>query len=254
MAGLFGEEGDRLERLALLPHPRGMLASEGRGSVMSPGIDWTDWIAPEWLASLVGTGGRIATGDMDERDALNVALGMMGGGGMLGRGSGVGMNVFHAGPRKITQVDPTKLQSRDPGFYGKGFYVSELPQYGYGNVVSKFDLPDELIFKARRSPEFDEATAKKVAAWYYDKRKAAAEARGKLDDLAWERDQILKKPIDYIKAVNDYATDHGYKAISFGSSEVVVKDPSVLKPLPFKKKEDTKVSAGGFKLPQLYFK
>ena len=112
MAGLLGDEGDRLERLALLPHPRGMLASEGRGSVMSPGVDWTDWIAPEWLASMVGTGNRIATGDMDERDALNVALGMMGGGGMLGRGSGAGMNVFHGTQRTKKWYDNPELMAR----------------------------------------------------------------------------------------------------------------------------------------------
>lgn len=91
MAGMFGEEGNRLERLALLPHPRGMLASEGRGSVMSPGVSWADWIAPQWLAALSqGVQAPRAAyegSDVDPRDALNVALNAMGAGTAAGTAS-----------------------------------------------------------------------------------------------------------------------------------------------------------------------
>ncbi|MTW08810.1 hypothetical protein GM524_13160, partial [Streptococcus pneumoniae] len=75
---MLGDAGDNLDRLSLLPHPRGMLAREGRGSVMSPGVNWKDWIAPQWLAALaqaVQAPRQAYQGtDMDERDALNVAL------------------------------------------------------------------------------------------------------------------------------------------------------------------------------------
>ena len=97
MAGMFGDDGDSYERLSLLPHPRGMLASEGRGSVASPGVDWTDWIAPQWVASLSqavqSPRAAYQGADVDERDALNVALNVMGGGMLTGRGaSGLGAN------------------------------------------------------------------------------------------------------------------------------------------------------------------
>lgn len=96
MPGMLGDEGDRLERLSLLPHPRGMLASEGRGSVMGRGIDWADWIAPDWLASLSqavqAPRAAYQGADVDERDALNVALNAMGGGMLAGRGPGFGAN------------------------------------------------------------------------------------------------------------------------------------------------------------------
>lgn len=52
------------ERLSLLPHPYGTLKSEGRvgrGSVMNAPIDWTNWIAPEAVASL----GRAASLPME---------------------------------------------------------------------------------------------------------------------------------------------------------------------------------------------
>ena len=240
MAGLFGDEGDRFERLALLPHPRGMLASEGRGSVMLPGIDWADWIAPQWLAALSqgvqAPRAAYSGADVDPRDALNVALNAMGGGMLTGRGAGgAGMNVFHTGPRKITSVDPTKLQARDSGFYGKGFYTSELPNYGYGGIVSKFDIPDEVILNAGISPQANPVLAEKVSAWYFKKHQAAAEARGRIAQLRYEQGMIEKSPASYAHAVNDWAVEHGYKAVRFGPGEIVVKDPSALKPIPFKK-------------------
>lgn len=242
MPGMLGDEGDRLERLALLPHPRGMLASEGRGSVMSPGVDWTDWIAPQWLAELaaaVQAPKRAAMGEeMDPRDALGVALSSMGGGMFTGRGAGAGMNVFHTGPKRVTTVDPAKLQQRDHGFFGKGFYTSELPQYGYGRVPSRFDLPDELILNAGRHPNRNPELAQKVADWHYQKGFAAAKARNKVDQLTWEADQIKTDHLAYVRAVDRYAEAHGIKAVKYGSEEIVVKDPSVLTPLPFKDTRD----------------
>jgi hypothetical protein len=91
-----------------------MLASEGRGSVMSPGIQWGDWIAPEWLAALSqGVQAPRAAyegADMDPRDALNVALNAMGGGMLTGRGaSGAGMNVFHGTQRTKKWYDNPAL-------------------------------------------------------------------------------------------------------------------------------------------------
>jgi len=93
---MLGDD-ERLERLALLPHPRGMLASEGRGSVMSPGVDMTDWIAPQWLAALMqglqAPRAAYQGEEMDPRDALNVAGSAMGGGMLTGRGASGGLGM-----------------------------------------------------------------------------------------------------------------------------------------------------------------
>jgi len=80
------------ERLSVLPHPRGVLQSEGyvsRGSVMNTPIAWDDWIAPQALAE-VGDAfllpGRVAQGeDVPIADIQKMALTWMGGGMGLGR-------------------------------------------------------------------------------------------------------------------------------------------------------------------------
>jgi hypothetical protein len=139
MAGMFGDEGDRIERLALLPHPRGMLASEGRGSVASPGVDWKDWIAPQWLAALSqavqAPRAAYAGADMDERDALNIGLGMLGTNAavapLMGRAAPgtLGVNVFHGSPHKFDAFDASKIGTGEGAqAYGHGLYFAENPK------------------------------------------------------------------------------------------------------------------------------
>lgn len=74
----------KVERLTLLPRPRGSLPSEGRGSVMSPGIDWSDWIAPQVVVDAVKAfqmPGRAARGEeITPDEAINFAVNMAGGG------------------------------------------------------------------------------------------------------------------------------------------------------------------------------
>jgi len=66
----------KVERLSILPRPRGSLPSEGRGSVMSPPIDYTDIIAPQFLVDLVRafeTPRRAAQGEeITPQEALNL--------------------------------------------------------------------------------------------------------------------------------------------------------------------------------------
>jgi len=74
----------KVERLSILPRPRGSLPSEGRGSVMSPPIDYTDIIAPQFLVDLVKafeTPRRAAQGEeITPQEAINVATNVAGGG------------------------------------------------------------------------------------------------------------------------------------------------------------------------------
>jgi len=73
-----------VERLSILPRPRGSLPSEGRGSVMSPPIDYKDWIAPQFLVDIVKafeTPKRAAQGEeITPQEAINVAMNVAGGG------------------------------------------------------------------------------------------------------------------------------------------------------------------------------
>lgn len=73
-----------VERLSILPRPRGSLPSEGRGSVMSPPVDYKDWIAPQFLVDIVKaieTPRRALEGEeITPLEAINVATNVAGGG------------------------------------------------------------------------------------------------------------------------------------------------------------------------------
>ncbi len=73
-----------VERLSILPRPRGSLPSEGRGSVMSPPVDYKDWIAPQFLVDIVKafeTPKRAGEGEeITPQEAINVATNVAGGG------------------------------------------------------------------------------------------------------------------------------------------------------------------------------
>ena len=84
MARLSDIFDPNVERLSILPRPRGSLPSEGRGSVMSPQVDYKDWIAPQFLVDIVraiDTPRRAAQGEeISPQDAINVAMNVAGGG------------------------------------------------------------------------------------------------------------------------------------------------------------------------------
>jgi hypothetical protein len=84
MARLSDIFDPKVERLSILPRPRGSLPSEGRGSVMSPPIDYTDIIAPQFLVDIVKaieTPRRAAQGEeITPQEALNLGLNVAGGG------------------------------------------------------------------------------------------------------------------------------------------------------------------------------
>lgn len=84
MARLSDIFDPNVERLAILPRPRGSLPSEGRGSVMSPGVNYRDWIAPQFLVDIVKaieTPRRALEGEeITPQEAINVATNVAGGG------------------------------------------------------------------------------------------------------------------------------------------------------------------------------
>ncbi len=84
MARLSDIFDPNVERLSILPRPRGSLPSEGRGSVMSPPVNYKDWIAPQLLVDIVKafeTPRRAGQGEeITPQEALNVATNVAGGG------------------------------------------------------------------------------------------------------------------------------------------------------------------------------
>ena len=84
MARLSDIFDPNVERLSILPRPRGSLPSEGRGSVLGPGINYKDWIAPQFLVDIVKaieTPRRALEGEeITPQEAINVATNVAGGG------------------------------------------------------------------------------------------------------------------------------------------------------------------------------
>jgi len=83
MARLSDIFDPNVERLSILPRPRGSLPSE-RGSVLGPGINYKDWIAPQFLVDIVKaieTPRRALEGEeITPLEAINVATNVAGGG------------------------------------------------------------------------------------------------------------------------------------------------------------------------------
>ena len=124
------------ERLTFLPHPYGMLKSEGRGSVMGPGIQWNNWIAPQILTEAMRAftaPSRAWKGELDPsspeaiQEALNVGgmamapgLGKVVGGARVPAGQ-FGANVFHGSPHKFDAFDASKIGTGEGAqAYGHG--------------------------------------------------------------------------------------------------------------------------------------
>lgn len=99
-----------VERLSILPRPRGSLPSEGRGSVMSPPVDYKDWIAPQFLVDIVKaieTPRRAAQGEeITPQEALNLGLNVAGGGFAASSGAPANALGMFIGPKSSAWNKP----------------------------------------------------------------------------------------------------------------------------------------------------
>jgi len=132
--------------------------------------------------------------------------------------------VVHAGSEPITLIDEAKLQSRDQGQYGKGFYVakSETNQPFYGKVKSYFKIKPES--KVLNKDTFD------VEDW----KKTQIESNGyKYEDVLsdpskYDVEDILNvKSFDDAvrydnKGINDYAREKQFDILEVNEDEIVV--------------------------------
>jgi hypothetical protein len=149
--------------------------------------------------------------------------------------------VFHGGKTKVAEVDPSKLQQRDAGFFGKGFYVTSNEKFAktYGGTVSKKTFnPDARIlnvgtihpqYEQKINPELQKEIEATQRSYYQSLPKAQKDPT--LVDRYMEMVNPKNKAFDlgtWIESVNKYAEKNGYDAIRFSDGEIVVKNPKAL--------------------------
>ena len=140
---------------------------------------------------------------------------------------------YHGGKHKLTDIDPTLLQSRDSGYYGTGFYVSSNPAYSksYGRAITKIKFkPDASVLEvgglgpSKINPELLKAVQDAYMAKTYE----VALPRGRVEkvkaDEANIRAELATSTISWIGAVNLMANMHNYDIVRFSDGEVVVKN------------------------------
>jgi len=144
-------------------------------------------------------------------------------------------DVFHGGPAIIKAIDETRLQSRDYGFYGPGFYTAKSPEVAawYGGRVTRFSIkPEATILDAGLHPGLaDKALVSAVQDAYRAKFEARAAARGRAADFQAQVEAIATDPLEWKRAVKDYAETHNVDVVRYGDGEVVVRNPGVLVPM-----------------------
>jgi len=151
------------------------------------------------------------------------------------RGSDLGM-LYHSGPERIEKIDPTRLQSRDYGFYGPGFYASAARQQSFGRHITRLTLDpsarvlmsDHLEAAKRDRPEL----VRDVARHALESGLAAARARGKEAAHRELAAMVTESPIEWKNAVTRFAADRGYDVVHQSPGEIVIRNLGVIRVVP----------------------
>ena len=140
--------------------------------------------------------------------------------------------VFHGSKVKVQDLDFQELQRRDPGFYGRGFYVSTSKSYArtYGHVISRYRFrPDAVILEVPLAPwDAPAELLEEIRKSYVKRHRKAARERDRLEALDFEADQIKESAITWSWAITEYGQDHEVDAVSFGGGEIVIKQADAL--------------------------
>ncbi len=161
---------------------------------------------------------------------LGIGLGLPALASFLMQGRNLG-RLFHGGPEAITRIDPTRLQLRDPGFYGRGFYMTPRPEEAkiYGNIVSQFEaLPNAKILNVAKAP--DEADPKLFAAIVQFMR--GQQHLNFSEQTQWFHGVPASNV--WIKGVNEFAQANKFDIIRWtgrGNVEIVIKNPEAIRAL-----------------------
>lgn len=147
-----------------------------------------------------------------------------------GTGAELG-TLYHAGKKRVKEVDPDKLQTNDPGYYGEGFYTALSPESveTYGPVVSTYTVKPEarVLFADYRMAKVDPALIEAVRSYV-----AQLPGIKKKPDikLAIEEEMrtLAKNQIEWVHRVDEFAEANVYDVVVYSPDEVVVKNPEVL--------------------------
>ena len=138
--------------------------------------------------------------------------------------------VVHAGDELIEQIDEKKLQRRDNGEYGNGFYVSktEINQPYYGKIKSYFDLSNAKVLNEKT---FDVNDWKK-----HETNKSGYDYNDVIKNPEkYDYNDLLKvntfeDAVRYDKnGMNEYARKNGFDIFEATKDEIVVLNPKSVK-------------------------
>lgn len=148
-------------------------------------------------------------------------------------GSSLG-ELYHGGSKKINRVDPDRLQSRDSGYYGRGFYTTATPEYAktYGGRITKVRIkPDAsvLVASLRRenAPDGLFDAVKKLHFEVWESRGIERRTpRSQWDDMF---DAETSNPVGWKNAVLVYASHmehrgNAFDVIRWSNGEIVIRN------------------------------
>jgi hypothetical protein len=155
--------------------------------------------------------------------------------------------VYHGGPERVDTPDLGKVGKRDAGLYGKGFYVAKAQQTAelYGPKVTTYDLSDnaKVLDVGTIHPEYEipvnQSVQAEIEAAYRKRLQETGSARVKSNPELLEHYIAMIRPKSgtfdlhsWIAEVNRYAETNGFDAVKFSNSEIIVKNPAVLRTMP----------------------
>ena len=147
------------------------------------------------------------------------------------RGAEIGP-VYHGGKSKITLLDESRLQARDYGFYGEGFYVTTSKSYAktYGPRVTEFEVwPDaKILVSALKPQDAPRGLAEEVLNYIYKEGIEKARARGKEKAFVEHVRSIPENILEWKNAVDRFAVGQDFDAVIHSLGEIVVKHPDIL--------------------------
>jgi hypothetical protein len=143
--------------------------------------------------------------------------------------------LYHGGKQKITQIDPARLQARDYGFYGSGFYATASRDLAkaYGRSITEVRLKPgaQVLVSALRPENAPPALLRDVQAHVWRTSLDKAKARGREVELQAEVDALATDHLEWVRAVHRFGRDAGYDVIRHSDGEIVIINPRAVEKL-----------------------
>lgn len=152
--------------------------------------------------------------------------------------------LYHAGPKKIDRILKKKLQARDEGWFGSGFYVATDADYvlkWYGSVLTTIKPnPDARVLVASLNATKDMTLYNDIMKHEQGMLKAReAKSRGEYSSYIETLKKLYKKnQIEWVHAVDRFAEDNEFDIVFFLNEEIVIKNPKSVKITSSEKREN----------------